>query len=99
MLKDHSHWKENPCGLHNLEAVVTVEDMERETPHIYAVLDNYQANHQSVVVEVGGNISKRSISVFIDPGSTHGYVSPKVVENSSLGKDKHNKSWLVQLAT
>ena len=37
--------------------------------------------------------------MLIDPRSTHSYVSPKVVESCSLGKVKHNKSWLVQLAT
>ena len=35
----------------------------------------------------------------IDLESTHSYVSPKVVESCSLGKVKHNKSWLVQLST
>ena len=35
----------------------------------------------------------------INPRSTHSYVSPKLVEGYSLRKVKHNKSWLVQLAT
>ena len=46
MIKDCPHRKENPRGLYNLEATVTVRDMVRENPQIYAVLDNHQADHQ-----------------------------------------------------
>ena len=49
-------------------------------------------------MELGSKIAKQYIYLLIDPGSTHSYVSPKVVENYSLGKVKHNKSCLVQLA-
>ena len=35
----------------------------------------------------------------IDHGSTHNYISPRVVEICALKKVKHRKSWLVQLAT
>ena len=79
MLTCYPHWKENTQGLHKLEETITVEEMARETPQIYEALDNYQAYHQSVLVEVGGNIAKKSISVLIDLGSTHSYVSLKVV--------------------
>ena len=37
--------------------------------------------------------------VLIDPGSTHSYITPRLVEMCSLKKSKHRKSWLVQLAT
>ena len=47
-------------------------------------------------MEVEVKISMQSIYVLIDLGSTHSYVSPKLVE-CSLWKMKHNKSWLVQL--
>ena len=52
MIKYHPHRKENPQGLHNLEETVIVEDMARETPQIYQVLDNHQAYHQLIVVDV-----------------------------------------------
>ena len=61
-------------------------------------MDNYQAYHQSVLVEFGGNIAKKSIYVLIDLGSTHSYVSLKVVYSCYLGKSNHKKLWLVQLA-
>ena len=54
--------------------------MERVTPQIYAALDNHQENHKSIVVEVGGKIAKQFDSILIDLGSTHSYVSPKVVK-------------------
>ena len=34
----------------------------------------------------------------IDPGSTHSYITPRVVEICAYKKLKHSKSWLVQLA-
>ena len=99
MLTYFTHQKEKFRSLHNLEETVTLEDMERETPKSYATLDNHQAHHQSTVVEFEGKIAKQSISILIDPGSTHSYVSPKLYEIFSLGKSRHNKPWLVQLAT
>ena len=51
------------------------------------------------MVEVEGKIAEQSISILIDPGSTHSYITPRVVDNCSFKKVKHRKSWLVQLAT
>ena len=82
MIKDFPHRRENPHRLHNLEATVTVEDMGRETPQVYVALDNHQGDHQLTIVEVEVKISMQSIYVLIDLGSTHSYVSPKLVECS-----------------
>jgi hypothetical protein len=35
----------------------------------------------------------------MDPGATLSYITPDVVESNKLNKQKHAKSWLVQLAT
>ena len=51
------------------------------------------------MVEIEGNILNTSISMLIDPGALHSYVSPKIVDVCKLGKVKHDKPWLVQLAT
>ena len=51
------------------------------------------------MVKVVGNIVEQSISILIDPGSTHCYITPRVVEICAFKKDKHKKSWLVQLVT
>ena len=51
------------------------------------------------MVEVASNIVEQSVSVLIDPVSTHSYITPRVVEICAFKKVKHRKSWLVQLAT
>ena len=51
------------------------------------------------MVEIEGNILNTSISMLIDPGALHSYVSPEIVGVCKLGKFKHEKPWLVQLAT
>ena len=52
-----------------------------------------------MVVEVADKIVEQYISILIDPGSTHSYITPKVVEICAFKKVKHRKYWLVQLAT
>ena len=71
----------------------------RVVPRIYTALEDSQADHQSSVVEVAGKIVERSVSILIDLGSTHSYITPRVVEICTFKKAKHRKSWLVQLAT
>ena len=44
------------------------------------------------MVEVVGKIAEKSIFVLIDPGSTHSYIIPRVVENCAFKKLKHRKS-------
>ena len=51
------------------------------------------------MVEFVGKIVEQYISILIDPGSTHSYITPRVVENCAFKNLKHRKSWLVQLAT
>ena len=51
------------------------------------------------MVEVASNIVDQSISILIDPGYTHSYITPRFVENCAFKNLKHRKSWLVQLAT
>ena len=49
------------------------------------------------MVEVVGNIVEKYIYILIKPGSTHSYITPRVVEICAFKKVKHRKSWLVQL--
>ena len=76
-----------------------MEDMARETPRIYELLYDHQVDHQSTMVEVEGKIAKQSIFALNDSRSSHSYITLKVVENCSLERNKHSKSWIVQLAT
>ena len=64
-------------------------------PRIYAALEDRQADHQSAVVEVAGKIVEKSVSILIDPGSTHSYIAPRVSEIYAFNKVKHSKSFLV----
>ena len=50
------------------------------------------------MVEVEGKIAEQSVSVLIGPGSTHNYITPRIVEICASKKLKHRKSWLVQLS-
>ena len=84
---------------YNVEEVKTVGQVARTVPKIYAALEDHHEDHWSTMVEVAGKIAKQSISVLIDPGSTHSYITPRVVEVCAFNKLKHSKSWLAQLAT
>jgi hypothetical protein len=65
---------------------------------INAAIDGLQADHKSSVVEIEGKIHDTRISILIDPGATLSYITPDVVELNKIKKQKHEKSWLVQLA-
>jgi hypothetical protein len=71
----------------------------RILPQIYAAMDNRQADHQALVVEMEGTISNHHVSILIDLGSNLSYVAPQTIEKCKLQQVKHVKSWLVQLAT
>ena len=51
------------------------------------------------MVGVACKIFKQSVSILVDSGSTHCYITPRVVDIYAFKKVKHRKSWLVQLAT
>ena len=90
---------ESVIPAYNIQEAETVGQVVRAIPRIYAALDDRQADHQSTMVEVASKIVEQSFSILIDPGSTHSYIAPRVVESCAFKKVKHRKSWLVQLAT
>ena len=51
------------------------------------------------MVEIEGKILNTSVSILIDPGACWSYVAPNIVGLCKLGKVKHVKPWMVQLAT
>jgi hypothetical protein len=73
--------------------------MGSRMPRIYAALDNKQAEFQSHMIEVEGTINNRPLVILIDSGASHSYIDPRVVECLHLTRSKHEKSWLVKLAT
>ena len=77
---------------YNIQEAKTVGQVARAVPRIYAALEDHQADHQSTVVEVAGKIVEQSVSILIDPGSAHSYITPKVVDICAFKIVKHNKS-------
>jgi hypothetical protein len=85
--------------VHNVQQDETVEDMGSIIPRIYVDLDNKQDEFQSHIIEVEGMINNQPFTILIDSGASHSYVDPRVVEIFHLLRRKHEKYWLVQLAT
>ena len=50
------------------------------------------------MVEIEGMILNTYIWILINNGASWSYVSPNIVDVCKLGKVKHDKCWLVQLA-
>ena len=69
---------------YNIQETETVGQVARAVPRIYVALEDRQADHQSAVVEVVGKIVEQSVSILIEPGSTHIYITPRVVDNCAL---------------
>ena len=84
--------------MHNLQEEPTVEDIARTT-WIYAALEGRHANHQDTMVEIEGKILNTFVSILIDPDACWSYVAPNIVDICKLGKVKHGKPWMIQLAT
>ena len=80
---------------YNIQEAEIVGQVARAVPSIYAALEDHQENHQSTMVEVVGKIVEQSSSILIDPGSTHSYINPRLVEICPFRKLRHRKSWLV----
>ena len=83
---------------YNVQEAETMGQVARVVPRIYAGLVDHQEDHQSIMVDVAGKNAKQSVYVLMDPGSTHSYITPRVVEICAFKRLKH-KSWSVQLAT
>ena len=73
--------------------------MGNRIPRIYAALDNKQDEFQSHMIEVEGMINNHAFTILIDSRAIHSYIDPRVVESFHLSIIKHEKYWLVQLAT
>jgi hypothetical protein len=99
MYKYCSHKGDRMKIVHNIHEDDTVEDMGRSIPRIYATLNNRQTNYQSHMIEVGGKIDNHPLAILINFGTSHSYIDPNLVEIFKLKRCKHEKYWLVHLAT
>jgi hypothetical protein len=73
--------------------------MGSRMPRIYVALDNKKDEFQSYMIEVEGMINNQPFTILVDSGASHSYIDPRVVESLHLIRSKHEKSWVVQLAT
>ena len=85
--------------LHNIQEASTVGEIGKNFHWINVALEDWQADHQSAIVEIEGTISNHTLAILIDPGATLIYITPRMMELCQLTKVKHAKPWLVQLAT
>jgi hypothetical protein len=97
--RDCPHRKDKARTIHNVHQDETVEYICSRMPRIYAALDNKQEEFQLHMIEVEGMINNQPLIILIDSGAIHSYVDPRVVESFHLSRRKHERSWLVQLAT
>jgi hypothetical protein len=97
--RDCPHRKDKARTIHSVQHDEIVEDMGSRMSRIYVALDNKQAEFQSHMIEVEGTINNQPLVILIDSGASHSYIDPRVVESLHLTRSKHEKSWLVKLAT
>ena len=74
--KNYPHEEGYVRPTYNVQEAETIGQVARTVPRIYAALGDRQADHQSTVFEVPGKIAEKSVSVLIDPGSAHNYITP-----------------------
>jgi hypothetical protein len=99
LLRDCPHRQQNIRRVYNIQESTIVNDVARSMPQIYAALDNKQADHQALVVEMEGMISNHLVFILIDLGSNSSYVAPQTIDKCKLQPIRHVKPWLVQLAS
>ena len=82
----------NEGALPTTQEATTVGQESGIIPKNCAVLEYHQEGHNSIVVEVEGEIVEQNVSVLIDPGSTHSYITHGLVEMCILKNSKYRIS-------
>jgi hypothetical protein len=59
--------------------------------HIYATINNRQAEHQSIVVESSGTLNHINVKILFDSGVTDSFISPSALEKSGLAAYEHDE--------
>jgi hypothetical protein len=66
---------------------------------IYAVVNNRQAKHQSMVVESSGTLNHINVKILFDSGATDSFISPSALEKSGLATYEHDEFKQVKIAS
>ena len=83
-MRDCPHRQQNSKRVYNIQEATAINDVARSMPHIYGTLDNKQADHQVLVVEMEGMITNHLVSILIDLGSNFSYTAPKAIDKCKL---------------
>ena len=67
--------------------------------HIYAAVDNRQAEHQSTVVESSSTLNYITVKILFDSGATDSFISPSALEKSGLAAYEHDDFKQVEMAS
>jgi hypothetical protein len=66
---------------------------------IYVVVNNFQAEHQSTVVESSGTLNHINVKILFDSGVTDSFISPSALEKSGLAAYEHDDFKQVEMAS
>jgi hypothetical protein len=66
--------------------------------HIYVMVNNRQAEHQSMVVESSGTLNHINVRILFDSGATDSFISPSSLEKSGLAAYEHDDFKQVEMA-
>jgi hypothetical protein len=66
---------------------------------IYAVVNNFQAEHQSTVVESSGTLNHINDKILSDSSATDSFISPSALEKSGLVAYEHDDFKQVEMAS
>jgi hypothetical protein len=67
--------------------------------HIYATVNNRQAEHQSTVVESSGTLNHTNVKILFDSGATDSFISLSALEKSGLAAYEHDDFKQVEMAS
>jgi hypothetical protein len=67
--------------------------------HIYAALNNRQAEHQSTMVESSSTLNHINVKILFDSGATDSFISPSSLEKSGFAAYEHDDFKQVKMAS
>jgi hypothetical protein len=72
---------------------------ESSNHHIYAAVDNCQAEHQSTVVESSGTLNHLNVKILFDSSVTDSFILPSALEKSGMAAYEHDDFTQVEMAS
>lgn len=72
-------------------------NVARILPKIFAVVDNFEEEHQVAIIEMEGDMCNKIIYILIYPIYKCSYIDVELVEKCKMARELYKGSWLVQL--